>query len=132
MVGILGGIAKLDLGNRPVLVNNTKIVNAATRKTQEEANDSKLDVNDVVDTSGTDALPAPPPRLVHQKGQQLERLAKSIEAATTNKELSKYVSEFIQIMQSNSGRTLTRPGFQFLDVLYKQLDSPLPAIRATM
>jgi casein kinase 1 len=130
MVGILGGIAKLDLGDRPVLVNNTKIIDAATQGTPEESENSRPDIKDAVETSDGDALPVLP-RLVLQKGQQLEQLAKSTRAATTNKELSKYVSDFIQVMQSNSGRTLTRPAFQFLDALYKQLDNPSPDVRAT-
>ncbi|KAF7768193.1 hypothetical protein Agabi119p4_7436 [Agaricus bisporus var. burnettii] len=130
MVGILGGIAKLDLGGRPVLVNNARINKTTIQETQ-EAKSSKLDVRDGVETSDANALPGLPPRLALQKGQQLERLSKSVGPATTNKELSKYVSDFIQIMQSNSGRTLTRPAFQFLDVLYTQLDKSSLVIRPT-
>lgn len=130
MVGILGGIAKLDLGGRPVLVNNARINKTTVQETQ-EAKSSKLDVRDGVETSDANALPGLPPRLALQKGQQLERLSKSVGPATTNKELSKYVSDFIQIMQSNSGRTLTRPAFQFLDVLYTQLDKSSLVIQPT-
>lgn len=124
MAGILGGIAKLDLGSRPVLVNNTNIVNAAVRETQEVKKIESDIKKEVIEISDAGPEPSLPPRFALQKARQLELLAKKTGAATTNEDLSKHVLDFIRVMQSNSGRTLTRPAFQFLDMLYKQLDDP--------
>lgn len=125
MVGILGGLAKLDLGTRPVLVNHTNIIDAVTRDSQQNKR-TKPGSNEVIEIS--DIVPEPrsalPPRYVVQKARQLELLAKEASSATTDVELSKLVLEFIQVMQSNSGRALTRPAFRFLDILYKQLSDP--------
>jgi len=125
MVGILGGLAKLNLGTRSVLVNHTNIIDAVTRDSQQNKR-TKLGSNEVIEIS--DIVPEPrsalPPRYAVQKARQLELLAKEASSATTDVELSKLVLEFIQVMLSNSGRTLTRPAFQFLDMLYKQLSDP--------
>lgn len=123
MACILGGIAKLDLGSRPVLVNNMNILNAATLRPQEnKKSDSGAKEVDYVGNGSPE--PALPPRFALQKARQLELLAKKTATATSNEDLSNHVADFIRIMQSNSGRTLTRPAFQFLDMLYKQLDDP--------
>lgn len=113
MAGILGGLAELNLGARPVLVNHTNIINIGTIPESNE-------ISDIV----PDTRPPPPSRYAVQKARQLELLAKQASSATTDVELSRLVLEFIQVMLSNSGRTLTRPAFQFLDMLYKQLNDP--------
>jgi casein kinase 1 len=134
IAGILGGLAKLDLGNRPVLVNHTNILNAVARGSQQAKQvgpDAKKP--EVIEISNTlpEPQPALPPRYAVQKARQLELLAKKTSAAAANPELSKLVTEFIRVMQSNSGRTLTRPAFQFLDMLFKQLDDPSVFVELT-
>jgi len=125
MAGIIGGLAKLDLGARPVLVNHINIINAVTRASQQNKR-TEVESNEVIEIS--DIVPEPrsslPPRYAVQKARQLELLTKAASSAMTDVELSKLVLEFIQVMLSNSGRTLTRPAFQFLDMLYKQLSDP--------
>lgn len=116
MAGILGGLAELNLGARPVLVNHTNIINIGTIPESNEV----IEISDIV----PDTRPALPSRYAVQKARQLELLAKQASSATTDVELSRLVLEFIQVMLSNSGRTLTRPAFQFLDMLYKQLNDP--------
>ena len=116
MAGILGGLAELNLGARPVLVNHTNIINIGTIPESNEV----IEISDIV----PDTRPALPSRYAVQKARQLELLAKQASSATTDVELSRLVLEFIQVMLSNTGRTLTRPAFQFLDMLYKQLNDP--------
>lgn len=127
MAGILNGLTKLDLGSRPVLVNNTNVVGLVNRPqaSQKSEPEAKKDAEkDVVDISDTEPAAELPTRFALQKGRQLELLAKKVTTAASNEALSKDVSEFVRVMQSNSGRTLTRPAFQFLDMLFKQLDDP--------
>lgn len=125
MAGILGGLAELNLGARPVLVNHTNLINTIARDSQQnigtipESNEV-IEISDIV----PDTRPALPSRYAVQKARQLELLAKQASSATTDVELSRLVLEFIQVMLSNTGRTLTRPAFQFLDMLYKQLNDP--------
>lgn len=124
MAGILNGLTKLDLGSRPVLVNNTKVLGQqqASQKSESEVKkDTKA--SGIVEISDTEPV-AGLPQFALQKGRQLELLARKVVKSSCNEDLSKDVSEFVRVMQSNSGRTLTRPAFQFLDMLYKQLDDP--------
>ena len=58
------------------------------------------------------------------KRVRLIKLTKRAAAATDNKGLSELVLEFIEVLQSNSSRTLTKEAFDFLDALYKQLADP--------
>ena len=125
MVGILNGLTRLDLGSRPVLVNNTNVLGQPRENQRSESDVKKgTKASDVVEISDKEIVPGLPTRFALQKGRQLELLAKKVGTDACNEDLSKDVLEFVRVMQSNSGRTLTRPAFQFLDMLYKQLDNP--------
>lgn len=58
------------------------------------------------------------------KATQLVRLTRSIPDATNNVALSKLLRDFIEVLQSNRSRTLTKEGFGFLDALHKHLADP--------
>ncbi|KAF9013477.1 CK1/CK1 protein kinase [Cyathus striatus] len=119
MAGILNDLTKLNFGERQVLGDRTN-VEEAVRKAKADA---------LVDSSGKPSdqkknAPSIPPPFLSPKAYKLEKLAKKTGAATDNTALSECVHEFVDIMKSNSSRTLTKEAFHFLDVIYKQLADP--------
>ncbi|TFK40583.1 kinase-like domain-containing protein [Crucibulum laeve] len=129
MEGILNDLGKLNFGEQQVLGDRTN-VQEAVRQAKKDAQavsgkqsekPSEKDV--IVVSSGSEGDSIPPPFLT-PKAHRLEKLARRASQATDNAGLSKLVHEFIEVMQSNSSRTLTKEAFHFLDVLYKQLEDP--------
>lgn len=54
----------------------------------------------------------------------LSRLTREISEAINNHMLAKVLHEFIELLESNRSKMLTREGFTFLDTFYKQLADP--------
>ncbi|KAJ7644075.1 kinase-like domain-containing protein [Roridomyces roridus] len=124
MERILNDLTNLDLGD-PVLADR-KTVDEAVRKAKAAAKDDSTKTPEVIDITGdSDDEPdtIPPPHLT-PKAYKLAKLTKRASEATDNPQLSELVLEFIEILRSNSSRTLTKEGFAFIDALYKQLADP--------
>lgn len=132
MAAILNNLKRLNLAPQPVLGDQTNIQDAI-RKMQKDA---KVDSHQsgegavgalgnplVITISSEDENPAPP-RYQAPKALRLNQLADKASNAADNKSLSALVKEFLQILQMNSSKTLTKEAFYFLDVLHKQLDDP--------
>jgi casein kinase 1 len=58
------------------------------------------------------------------KANEIVRLTRAASNATDNGELAAVVFEFVRVLKDGRGKTLTREGFRFLDVLHKQLADP--------
>ncbi|KAF9527547.1 CK1/CK1 protein kinase [Crepidotus variabilis] len=134
MAGILNDLTRLNLDAQPVLGDRTN-VQAAVRQAQQ---DVKIDstqqssrqagagpaVNVLIISSGSEGENLAPLRYQVPKAQRLVQLADKASNAVDNATLGKLVREFVQVLQMNSSRTLTKDAVFFLDVLYKQLDDP--------
>jgi casein kinase 1 len=124
--GILNDLKKLDLVGRPILGDRTN-VEEAMRKAQNDAKKDdashKTATKEVIELSDSEDGSIPPPFLT-PKAHRLAKLTSKASDATTNAALSELVRQFIEVLQCNSSRTLTKEAFHFLDVLYKQLADP--------
>ncbi|KDR82741.1 hypothetical protein GALMADRAFT_238248 [Galerina marginata CBS 339.88] len=130
MEGILNDLTNLNLGAQPILGDRTN-VQEAVRKAKEDAKiDSKKQAGNsgfsepIVISSDSESGNLAPMRFQAPKAARLNQLADKGSNATDNAALAQLVREFIDVLQMNSSRTLTKEAFYFLDVLYKQLDDP--------
>lgn len=125
--GILNGLKKLDLAERPIL-GDKKNIEDAVRKARQDARDSESSQNttvkEVIEVSSDSENESIPPPFLTPKAHRLVKLTKKASGATDNAALSGLVREFIEVLQCNSSRTLTKEAFHFLDALYKQLADP--------
>ncbi|KAG5642154.1 hypothetical protein DXG03_003558 [Asterophora parasitica] len=121
MAGILNDLTNLNLAKavdeRQVLGERDNLDEAVRRARADLKGDRSTATREVIDLSSDSEGIVP-------KAQRLTRLAAKAAGATDNAALSRLVTEFIEVMKSNSGRTLTKEGFCFLDALYKQLADP--------
>ncbi|CAA7261348.1 unnamed protein product [Cyclocybe aegerita] len=134
MANILNDLTKLNLGAQPILGDKTN-VQEAIRKAKEGA---KIDSTKkppkkaapngghevIVISDESESGDVVPVRYQAPKALRLNQLAEKCSNATENQMLAQLIREFIDILQMNSSRTLTKEAFYFLDVLYKQLDDP--------
>ncbi|KAH9480462.1 Casein kinase 1-like protein 9 [Psilocybe cubensis] len=131
MADILNNLTNLNLGAQPILGDRTNIQEALRRAKEDAQFDSTTELekqrtqskDTIVISSDSESGPAPI-RYQAPKALRLNQLARRGLNATDNAALSKLVKEFVDVLQMNSSRTLTREAFTFLDVLYKQLDDP--------
>ncbi|KAF8908909.1 CK1/CK1 protein kinase [Gymnopilus junonius] len=138
MEGILNGLGKLNLGTQAVLGDRTN-VQAAIQKAKEDAKIDSTKQNGQAESGNSEPIVissdsesgAVPPlrRQAAPKAIRLNRLSDQASHATDNAALARLVGEFVDVLQMNSSRTLTKEAFYFLDVLYKQLDDPSVFIR---
>ncbi|KAF4617493.1 hypothetical protein D9613_006073 [Agrocybe pediades] len=134
---ILKDLTKLRLDTQPILGDRTN-VEAAVRQAKADAqldSDKQRQQQSTGDTIiiSSDSEPGNPSPMRYQapKALRLNRLAQRATKATDNITLSAIVKEFVEILQMNSSRTLTKEALAFLDVLYKQLDDPSVFIKPT-
>jgi casein kinase 1 len=123
---ILNDLANLKLDDRPVF-GDRKNINNAIQQAKTDAKKPSTEVIVVSDsTDGRKPKNHPPSPIVARipKAAQLNKLTAALKVATDNNTLSQVVSDFVDFLQSNRSRTLTKEGFAFLDVLYKQLADP--------
>ncbi|KAF8158341.1 kinase-like domain-containing protein [Crassisporium funariophilum] len=136
MAGILNDLTNLKLGAQPILGDRTN-VQSAMRKAKEDAKinstqlASKKKTSTIVVSSGSEGGESAPLRFQYPKAIRLAELGKRATGATDNESLAKLVKEFVDVLQMNSSRTLTKEAFNFLDVLYKQLDDPSVFVKPT-
>lgn len=131
MADILNNLTNLNLEAQPILGDRTNIQEALRRAREDIQFDSTKEVEKprrqsgqtIVISSDSENGPAPV-RYQAPKALRLNQLAGRGSNATDNAALSHLVREFVDVLQMNSSRTLTREAFTFLDVLYKQLDDP--------
>ena len=127
---MLDQLANLRLDERPILGDrniNGDVANVAEKKRPEVLRRKTTNTEDEIihissdEENGLAKAPAAHrlPKAIH-----LNRLTKSLPDATNNAAMSKVVREFIDVLQSNQSRVLTKEGFAFLDGLYKQLADP--------
>ncbi|KAJ7601082.1 CK1/CK1 protein kinase [Mycena floridula] len=120
---VLNGLKNMDLGQRAVLGDRKNIENAILQA-KEVAKRADSDKYITISSGSEDSDHTIPPPFVTPKAHKLNKLAKRTPDATDSLQLAELVKEFIAVMKSNSGRTLTKEGFGFLDALYKQLADP--------
>ncbi|KAF5382612.1 hypothetical protein D9615_002968 [Tricholomella constricta] len=116
MAGILNDLTNLDLARTNVVLGECKNLNEAAGR-DSTATMEVIELSSDSDTGTRE-------RTLATKAQRLTKLAAKVPSATDNVALSGLVREFIEVMKSNSGRTLTKEGFFFLDALYEQLADP--------
>jgi casein kinase 1 len=121
---ILKDLKKLNLDGRRILGNKTNVEDA-TRKTQESAKKDNSIQKDIIEiSSGSETNDGIPPPCMMPKALRLHKLTAKASGATNNLALSDLVREFVEVLQSNSSKTLTKEASHFLDVLHKQLADP--------
>lgn len=116
VLAVLQGLKNLNL-NTPLIkgTDNEKSTDKESRVV------SSITIELSSDSSEEESAPRQP---TIPKRTRLLKLTKQAAAGTDNQELSELVLEFIQVLQMNSSRTLTREAFEFLDTLHKQLADP--------
>jgi casein kinase 1 len=115
VLAVLQGLKNLNLDTH--LIKGTD-----DKKTDKESRiASSITIEISSDSSEEESAPRQP---TIPKRTRLLKLTKRAAAGTDNQELSELVLEFIQVLQMNSSRTLTREAFEFLDTLHKQLADP--------
>lgn len=118
---IMGDLAKLNLGERPILGNrDNNVVQPDKPKNFHAA--SQDDVAVLSSGSENEGQKKAVVRLT--KASQLVHLTRLVRETTDNVALSRVVREFKEVLDSSRSRTLTKEGFAFLDALYKQLADP--------
>jgi casein kinase 1 len=116
VVAVLRGLKNLKLNPN---IHDTK----DEENTDTESQDDNITTIEISSDSSEEEESAPRQPML-PKRVRLLKLTKRAGAGTDNLELSKLVLEFIQVLQMNSSRTLTREAFEFLDALHKQLADP--------
>lgn len=114
---LLVGLANLKFGDRQIL-GDRKNVDDAIRQARAQNDSDKAKTLEISSTH------RPPPPHTTTKAQKLRTLANRTYNATDNATLSHIVLDFIDALQTNSSRNLTKEGFAVLDALYKQLADP--------
>ncbi|RDB18061.1 Casein kinase 1-like protein 9 [Hypsizygus marmoreus] len=126
MEGVLNGLANLNLNHvaaRPVLGDLKNLETGHKLLAGSKGNSVGKKVIDL--TSDSDSGKAPLQQVFSvPKARRLVLLTERASKATNNAALSGLVREFIEVMQCNSSRALTKDGSRFLDVLHKQLADP--------
>jgi casein kinase 1 len=121
---ILNDLTKLNLDGRQILGNKTN-TDEATRKTQADANKGNPMQKEIIEiSSDSDANLSIPPPFMMPKAARLVKLTVMVSDATNNLALSDVVCEFVEVLRSNSSKTLTKEASHFLDMLHKQLADP--------
>ena len=119
VVAVLRDLKNLKLNPN---IHDTKDADSE-ENTDTESQDNKITTIEISSDSSEEEESAPQQPMV-PKRVRLLKLTKRAGAGTDNRELSGLVLEFIQVLQMNSSRTLTREAFEFLDALHKQLADP--------
>jgi len=120
--GILNGLTKLNLDGRQILGNKTN-VEEATREVANKGKPMQKEIIEIAsDSDVTNSIP--PPAFAIPKAHRLAKLTVKASDATDNLALSNLVHEFVEVLRSNSSKTLTREATHFLDALHKQLADP--------
>ncbi|KAF8631803.1 hypothetical protein AX17_005018 [Amanita inopinata Kibby_2008] len=106
--------------------DGTKRADQVGGKDDKEETDSKATGTETVIevSSGSDLDEPVVVKRMIPKRLRLMRLTKKVDTAADNLALSKLVHDFIEDLQCNSSRILTKEGFDFIDALYKQLADP--------
>ncbi|PFH53958.1 hypothetical protein AMATHDRAFT_53663 [Amanita thiersii Skay4041] len=117
--GILVDLQNLDLNRRFDIKNNVVANNNDVQRSDRTNKKATVEISSDSDTNESVLLKRSMPKRI-----RLMRLTKRVAAATDNLALAQLVREFVQDMQCNSSRTLTKEGFNFLDALHKQLADP--------
>jgi casein kinase 1 len=121
---ILNDLTKLNLGGRQILGNKTNVEDT-TRNAPADANKCNPIQKEIIEVSSdSDSNDSTPSPFVVPKAVRLAKLTVRVSDATNNLALSDLVREFVEVLQSNSSRTLTREASHFIDVLHKQLADP--------
>ncbi|KIK85595.1 hypothetical protein PAXRUDRAFT_831959 [Paxillus rubicundulus Ve08.2h10] len=134
MENVLQGLAKLQLNNRPALVDQTNVPPVAQTGAQAGKLGARKD-SEVIEFSSDSSVDHPaqeppgklPPRtpVRTKKATRLFVLRRAVLDAIDNATLSEVVAEFTTFLrETGSSKTLTKEGFAFLDALYKQLGDP--------
>lgn len=118
VVAVLRDLKNLKLNPN---IHDTKDADGEENTDTESQDDNITTIEISSDSSEEESAPRQP---MLPKRVRLVKLTKRAGAGTDNLELSKLVLEFIQVLQMNSSRTLTREAFEFLDALHKQLADP--------
>ncbi|KAF8895453.1 CK1/CK1 protein kinase [Infundibulicybe gibba] len=127
--GILNDLTNLNLGEKQIL-GDRKTVDDAVRKAkdglkgQQDSLGTTKSQEIIMVNSESESEQTIPPPFLSPKAHKLLKLTTKASEATDNVTLSGLVSEFVEVLQMNSSRTLTKEAFQFLDALYKQLADP--------
>jgi len=126
--GVLNGLANIRLGDRQVLGERPGLTNQqrpANGGAERPALSPQGTEEAIVISSDDENAPGKPPAAVRlPKAMHLAKLARTVPDATDNAALARVVVEFMEVLQDNRSRTLTKEGFAFLDALYKQLADP--------
>ncbi|KAF7314193.1 Dual specificity kinase 1 [Mycena kentingensis (nom. inval.)] len=126
MERILNDLTNLNMGDPGGGLVDRATVDEAVRKAKDAAKeDSFKDAHEVIDiTSDSESDNTIPPPHVTPKAYKLLKVVGRAEAATDNATLADCVLDFVEVLKSNSSRTLTKEAFAFLDALNKQLADP--------
>ena len=123
--GILNDLAKLNFNQDKAVLGDIKNVEArhddhiASKAPQKEK--EVINVSSESETSGNNAKP---PVFTETKAKRIMKLVQRATQATDNEALSKLVGDFVEALQCNRSRILTREASLFLDALCKQLEDP--------
>ena len=118
VAAVLRGLKNLNLSPN---IHDTEHADSEKNKDIESQDDKITTIEISSDSSEEESAPRQP---MVPKRVRLVKLTKRAGAGTDNQELSKLVLEFIEVLQMNSSRTLTKEAFEFLDALHKQLADP--------
>ena len=133
--GVLNGLAQMHLGGSPgerqILGERPNLANrdspAPAKDDEKGKGKGKGKSPDVIDLTSSDEENGnthAPAGVRLTKAAHLAQLARQTAAATDNRALARLVREFVQVMQENRSKMLTKEGFAVLDALHKQLGDP--------
>lgn len=129
MENILQGLGNLALEQvaRPLIGERTND-KRSTGKTSVDKQASKLkhtqSLATTTEASSNATEDSVPRRYNKSKAFTLNDLSRRVSQATDNESLAGIVKEYVNALQMNSSRVLTKEAFLFLDKLRKQLDDP--------
>ncbi|KAF8635946.1 hypothetical protein AX15_000114 [Amanita polypyramis BW_CC] len=121
VLAVLEGLKNLNLDTNLVHLEGKSSDKIPSR---DNGGSAVSDDNSVIEISSGSQEELAPQKPMIPKRVRLVKLTKRAAAGADNTQLSELVLEFIQVLQSNSSRTLTKEAFDFLDALYKQLVDP--------
>lgn len=118
---ILNDLTKLNLDGRQILGDKTNVES----KTSGGAKKGKKLQTEIIEiNSDSDGNSSVETAYLMPKAARLSKLASRASHATNNLALANLIEDFVEVLRSNSSRTLTKEGSHFLDVLHKQLADP--------
>ncbi|KAE9404021.1 CK1/CK1 protein kinase [Gymnopus androsaceus JB14] len=120
---VINDLGRLNLVETQTLADRTNVAQAVRKAKADTGKDSDKRIISVSSGSGSENDTVPP-AFISPKAYKLSKLTAKASDATDNAALSNLVQEFINVMKSNTSRTLTKDGFAFLDALNKQLEDP--------